>query len=49
MKKNIKLQREKWESGDLQALRNAQGLQDLLDKCLTEISVEIPTYNKIAA
>ncbi|MCK9272182.1 LysM domain-containing protein [Candidatus Gracilibacteria bacterium] len=49
MKKNIKLQREKGESGDLQALRNAQGLQDLLDKCLTEISVEIPTYNKIAA
>ncbi|EKD66045.1 MAG: hypothetical protein ACD_49C00067G0031 [uncultured bacterium (gcode 4)] len=49
MKANIKLQREKWELGDLQALRNAQGLQDLLDKCLTEISTEVPAYNRIAA
>lgn len=50
MEKNIKLQREKWELWDLQAQKNAIWLQDLLDKCLTELAMEeISATNRIAA
>lgn len=49
MEKNIKLQREKWELWDLQAQKNAVWLQDLLDKCLTELVIETSVNDRIAA